>query len=400
VIAEVAAPGRITRAWTETTSVEPATIDPGVIAGFAIDAPRAGSRAAGEGLEIAGWVIGQGAPVRGVRVVNDGRSGPVVQLDLRRPDVAAAYPAVEHAGASGFSVWAPLNSNRQDHSIVLEAVLPNGAAVTLGAIRARLAIEQRRASPGSRLVTAPDFVIIGAQRGGTTSMYAYLTAHPRVVPASAKELHYLTDRHERGPDWYLGQFPAELPAGTLTGEATPYALYHPQAPRRLHAIAPRAKLIALLRNPVDRAYSHYALERARGDETLDFGDALDAEPERLAGEEAKLAQDPTHVSWAHKHHSYIARGAYAPQLARWFEFFPREQMLVLGSEDLYERTEETFGRVTAFLGIGAGGAIPFAAHNRGSGKVMEPEIRRRLSEHFSPLNMELTDVLGWNPGWR
>ena len=117
-------------------------------------------------------------------------------------------------------------------------------------------------SPGNRAVTAPDFVIIGTQRGGTTSLHAYLGAHPQVQTPATKELHFITDRYERGLDWYLGQFPAELAPDVITGEATPYALFHPLAPRRLREIAPAARLIALLRNPVDRAYSQYLLERS------------------------------------------------------------------------------------------------------------------------------------------
>ena len=106
----------------------------------------------------------------------------------------------------------------------------------------------------------------------------------------------------------------------------------------------------LLRNPVDRAYSHFLLERSRGDETLDFAAALDAELERLDGEEARLARDPAYVSDPHKHASYMARGEYARQLERWFGVFPREQILVVRSEDLYERTAEAFARVAEFLG--------------------------------------------------
>ena len=221
-----------------------------------------------------------------------------------------------------------------------------------------LANESHVPSPGKRAVTAPDFVIIGAQRGGTTSLHAYLGAHPQVETPATKELHFITDRHERGLDWYLGQFPAELAPDVITGEATPYALFHPLAPQRLREVAPAARLIALLRNPVDRAYSHYLLERSGGHETLDFAAALDAEQERLDGEEARLASEPTYASAPHKHASYLARGDYARQLERWFAVFPREQILVVRSEDLYERSAETLALVVQFLGISLVGTDP------------------------------------------
>jgi hypothetical protein len=219
-----------------------------------------------------------------------------------------------------------------------------------------------------------------------------------MTPAT-KELHFLTDRYERGLDWYLGQFPEELPRDVITGEATPYALFHPLAPRRLRDIAPAAKSIVLLRNPVDRAYSHFLLERSRGEETLDFTAALDAELERLDGEEARLARDPTYVSDPHKHASYVARGEYARQLERWLDVFPREQILVIRSEDLYQRSAEAFTRVAEFLAIDPDVTIPFTPHNQTSGSPLDPAIRRRLSEHFAPFNARLADLLGWDPGW-
>jgi len=249
------------------------------------------------------------------------------------------------------------------------------------------------------VIAAPDFVIIGTQRGGTTSLHAYLSAHPHVSTPTTKELHFVTDRYERGLDWYLGQFPAGLPPSVITGEATPYALFHPLAPRRLREVAPAARLIVLLRNPVDRAYSHYRLERSRGDETLDFATALDAEPQRLEGEEARLARDPASASDPHKHASYMARGEYARQLERWLEVFPREQILVIRSEDLYEKTAETFASVAQFLGISSEVPIPFTAHNQTSGPPLDPAIILRLSRHFAPLNARLADLLGWDPGW-
>jgi hypothetical protein len=218
------------------------------------------------------------------------------------------------------------------------------------------------------------------------------------APAT-KELHFLTDRFARGRDWYIGQFPPCLAPGEITGESTPYALFHPLVPPRLHAVAPHAKLIVLLRNPVDRAYSHYLLEQSRGDETLTFAEAIAAETSRLAGEEDRLLADPTYLSPAHKHASYLARGDYAPQLERWFASFPREQILILRSEDLYQRTAETFACVTEFLGLPAATDVQFAAHNQSTGPKLEAAIHDRLSQHFAPRNERLARVLDWDATW-
>jgi hypothetical protein len=352
----------------------------------------------GAGFEISGWVIGRHAPVSGVRVIVDDIPADFQSLDVRRPDVASDYAGFPRAESSGFSVWAPI-APRQQSVLTLEAQLANGQLVTLARFEVEVQEHLPKRVSGARSVEAPNFVIVGTQRGGTTSLYAYLSSHPQVAPAAMKETHFLTDRFTRGLDWYLGLFPATLPPGVITGEATPYALFHPLAAQRLRTVAPDSKVIVLLRNPIERAYSQYAMERARGDERLDFADALGAEPTRLSGEEDRLIADPTYISRAHKHYSYVARGEYLPQVRRWREALPSEHLLTLRSEDLYERPAETFTRVTSFLGIDSEVDVPFTAHNRSGAPPMDPALRWRLAEHFAPHNLQLAAHLDWEPGW-
>jgi hypothetical protein len=386
---------------TIVTSVQRRATPHGIHA-FAIDTPVADDHLPGAGVEINGWAIGQSTPLAGIRAVlqdsSDITSG-LYPLDVHRPDVAADYPTMPHAFTSGFSFWLPLPSDPGLWRATLEAIMPDGQAVTLAELSGETVRQRRVAPPGHHLVQAPDFVITGAQRGGTTSLHAYLSAHPRVRAPATKELHFLTDRFARGRDWYIGQFPLCLAPGEITGESTPYALFHPLAPQRLHAVAPHAKLIVLLRNPVDRAYSHYLLEQSRGDETLTFAEAIAAEASRLAGEEDRLLADPTYLSPAHKHASYLARGDYAPQLERWFASFPREQILILRSEDLYQRTAETFVCVTDFLGLPAAADVQFAAHNQSTGPKLKAAIHDRLSQHFAPRNERLARLLDWKATW-
>lgn len=387
-----------TMLWTAVNSLQRESAPLGVHA-YAIDTPTANDHTPGAGVEFNGWVIGQHESLSGVRAVGDFGASCIHQLDVRRPDVAAEYPSLPHAALSGFSFWLPLPDAVVPWRASIEAMFPDGQAVTLAELRGDVVRKQRITKPGLRLVEAPDFVIIGTQRGGTTSLHAYLSAHPQVHTPATKELHFLTDRFARGRDWYIGQFPSHLELGNLTGESTPYSLFHPLAPQRLRAIAPDAKLIVLLRNPVDRAYSHYLMEQARGDEPLSFPAALDAEAARLAGKEERLVADPTYVSAPHKHASYVARGDYAPQLERWFATYPREQFLILRSEDLYARTAETFARVTSFLGLPPVETGPFAVHNQTTGPSLDLAIRDRLSRHFAPLNMHLARILSWNSPW-
>lgn len=384
--------------WVEVTSVNRLSPDPMAIAAFAVDRPQPGERLRGAGLEISGWVIGRDTAVRGVRVIGDDGPGVFHPLDVRRPDVAADYPGVPHAVSSGFAVWGP-TSLRQSGVLTLEAQLANGRMVPLATLQITMQQQPQRRVPGTRAVTGPDFVIVGTQRGGTTSLYAYLSALPQVAPAAVKETHYLTDRFVRGLDWYRGLFPDSLSPGVITGEATPYALFHPLAAQRLQTVAPEAKVIVLLRNPIDRAYSQFAMECARGDESLDFATALDAEPARLAGEETRLLADPTYVSRAHKHYSYVARGEYLRQLQRWRDVVPPKRLLILRSEDLYAHPERTFARVTSFLDIDAQVDVPFTAHNRSDAPAIDPALRRRLAEHFGPHNAQLASQVDWDLDW-
>ena len=196
----------------------------------------------------------------------------------------------------------------------------------------------------------PRFVILGAQRGGTRSLYEDLTRHPLVQPARTDEVHFFSLFFDRGLRWYQSQFPPLAP-GQITGEASPYYLFHPLAAKRLHAMLPEAKLIVLLRNPVDRAYSHFQHEVRQGTEPLSFEAAIAAEPERLAGEEARILEDDTYISFTHQHYSYLGRGRYVEQLRRWLSLFPREQLLILQSEAYFRDPGAIVQQVTEFIGL-------------------------------------------------
>ena len=182
----------------------------------------------------------------------------------------------------------------------------------------------------------PDFLIIGAQKGGTTSALHYLSQHPQIEVAPQKEVHYFDLNYSQGLSWYQQQFPNPNP-DILRGEASPYYILHPDVPRRVAADFPHIKLIALLRNPVERAISHYHHAIKEGLETLPLEDAIAQEPIRLAGEAQKLQDDPNYHSYAYQHHSYLIRGEYLNQLQRWWAHFPKQQLLILHSDDLYQQ---------------------------------------------------------------
>jgi hypothetical protein len=248
----------------------------------------------------------------------------------------------------------------------------------------------------------PDFIIIGAQKCGTTFLYDELAKHACIAPAITKEIHFFDFKFNRGVDWYRACFaqPRGQARGQarITGEASPYYIFHPLVARRIANVAPQAKLIALLRNPVNRAYSHYQHEVRLGFERLPFDQALDREQARLRGEAERMQADPSYQSFTHAHYGYLTRGIYIDQLKRWRDLFPDRQLLILRSEDLYGNTPETMGRVLDFLGLPDWGTREYRKKASAYPK-MDAAIRSRLMRFFEPHNRRLADELGTNFTW-
>jgi hypothetical protein len=248
----------------------------------------------------------------------------------------------------------------------------------------------------------PSLLILGAQRSGSTSLFNYLVQHPDVLPPLGKEIHYFDLHYQRGLNWYRGRFPYahRLGGGTLTLDASPYYLLHPLAPERAARLLPGAKLVALLRNPVERALSHYQHEVRGGRESLPFERAIEQEAERLSGEEERLRSDPTYYSFNHHRYSYVRRGRYLEQLRRWVEHFPRSQLLVLQSERLFADPVGATATVHEFLGVRPHRLEHYKPFLHGAyDRAMPAGVRTRLVEYFEPHNRELYDWLGKEFDW-
>ena len=243
----------------------------------------------------------------------------------------------------------------------------------------------------------PDFLILGAQKAGTTALYAYLRWHPQVTGPSFKEVSFFDRHYARGERWYRAHLP--IRRNGIVGEASPSYLFHPLAPERVARMLPRARLIALLRNPVDRAFSHYQHEVALGREELSFEDAMAAEDERMQGELERMLVDPTYFSYAWWNYTYAARGRYAEQLERWLAAFPRDQLLVLFTEELAADTAGTYRRVLDFLGVDARGLDSYPRIFEREYGVMEPATRTRLEDEFAEANRRLAEVLERETPW-
>jgi surface polysaccharide O-acyltransferase-like enzyme len=243
-------------------------------------------------------------------------------------------------------------------------------------------------------VVRPHFLIVGTQKGGTTSLYNYLIQHPNVHSAVVKEIHFFDEQQHWGMDWYLTHFPESLPEGDITGEATPYYLFHPHVPQRIKHTLPDVKIIVLLRNPIERAFSHYQMMVRRGVETLSFSEAIRAESGRIDVEYERMEQDEDYFSAACSQFSYLKRGLYSEQLERWFSLFAREEILVIRSEDLQRKTEVSYNQVLQFLQLPDWKLTDYFMHHEG-GYQEEIDINTRtwLERYFEADQKKLAQLL-------
>jgi hypothetical protein len=253
----------------------------------------------------------------------------------------------------------------------------------------------------------PGFLIVGAQRCGTTSMMKTLGRHPSVVPAVFhKGVHYFDVNYDHDLAWYVGHFPTRRSArrvggpAAVTGESSPYYLFHPLAAERIAADLPGVRLIVLLRDPVERAYSAHTHERARGFETDEFARALELEPARIAGEAARLRADPRYDSHHWRHNAYVTRGQYIEQLERLESLFGRERLCVVDSQDFFDDPAPVFAAVERFLGLPAATGIAFERHNARPRAPMPAALRARLDAHYRPYDERLAAWWGRTPSWR
>lgn len=257
----------------------------------------------------------------------------------------------------------------------------------------------------------PDFLVVGTKRGGTTTLFRAIQSHPGVAPMfpsrqHTKSPHYFDLHYDRGEDWYRSHFPTTRArrnadgALRITGEASPYYMFHPLAPQRIGTDLPGARLLVVLRNPVDRAASHHWDRVQSGVEHLPFELAVSMEPERLAGERSRMLADPGYQSHAYEHFSYLARGRYAEQLTALFAAVGREQVLVLRSEDMYRDPQPTFDTALEFLGLGPHQPVAFGRHHAHEGRPGVPAaLRAELESHFAPYNQQLAALLGTEVWW-
>lgn len=288
----------------------------------------------------------------------------------------------------------------------LKPLVPIGARRWL--VRARHRLRERTA----RQRVLPDFVIIGCQRGGTSSLYRYLGQHPRISPSLRKETEYFSAKYPEGEAWYRAHFPLRLrlKAASLLGrrlltfEATPDYLLDPRAAERCAALLPDARIVVLLREPGERALSHYHHNVRLDLESETFPRALELEDSRIGGDIGAMTVDPNAPAAAFRKYSYQARGDYADQLKRWFSAYPRDRFLILESEEFFADPDRVLQRILAFVGAPAWSPPEFRNYSylekgvSGHEEVPE-EMREVLDRRFEEPNRALRGLIDEDLGW-
>ena len=255
----------------------------------------------------------------------------------------------------------------------------------------------------------PGFIIIGAQKCGTTTLYEYLNQHPAVARALTQEVHFFDLNYRQGQSWYRAHFATKIAREIvrrrsgmelITGEASAYYLFHPLVCRRVRQALPDARLIVVLRDPVERAWAHYLDSRKIGFEPLTFEEALDQEEQRLAGERMRLLHGEGATSFAHREYSYLSRGVYVDQLRQWMEVFPRDQMHIVNSEELLFRSPlPVIAEVQRHLGLRPLPPARLKNYSRLSMTDINETTRSRLLDYFRPHNQRLFEYLGTKFDW-
>lgn len=250
-------------------------------------------------------------------------------------------------------------------------------------------------------VKLPDFLIIGCQKCGTSSLHHYLANHPSVWSPEKKELHFFDYHYDLGLPFYKQYFnnqPDNID-DLLVGEATPEYIFHPYSAERIKKTLPKVKAIVLLRSPIERAFSAWRMGIRQGWETLSFEDAIEAEGSRIIGDMSKLNSDEHYYGFGWNHHSYLLRGHYSDQVENWLLHFKREDLLVLSAEKFFTDTKEEFKRVCDFLEIDEWYPEKFQNMFVGVNDSILETTRRKLEDYFLMHNKKLYSILGEDFGW-
>lgn len=253
----------------------------------------------------------------------------------------------------------------------------------------------------------PNFIVIGVGRGGTTALFHYLGQHNCITKSAYDEIGYFDDNYHLGLHWYRSMFPTifykqkiiKKYGKFLTFEVTPWYIRRPWTAKRIHEILPNIKLIVILRNPVDRTYSHYHLSKRESGVTKSFDEVIGDDMNNLSKFSQKNNKFIDSYFQTLVQNSYLARGFYVEQLEQWFEIFNKKQLLVISSEDLANKTQSTLDTVFKFLDVPQEKINDLKKINVAKYPPMSNSTRKKLLEYFQIYNEKLFKLLNCRFEW-
>ncbi|MFW9929364.1 MAG: sulfotransferase domain-containing protein [Candidatus Thorarchaeota archaeon] len=267
------------------------------------------------------------------------------------------------------------------------------------------AIHKGYAKLTADLHALPNFLIIGAAKSGTSSLYEYLNHHSSILPCVVKEPNYFTVYYDRGLDWYKSCFPFKFQKiftqgqKFITGEATARYYWYPHAAQRAHRVVPKAKIILLLRNPINRSYSHYKMRFKNKKVKQSFEEEIQNEETNLKGEWEKMLKNEGYFSFKFNSNGYLTKGLYINYIKRWFEFFPKNNILIIKAEDFFSNPEKITNQTFEFLSLPPIKLKRYEIMRKGFESQLKPETRRKLLEYFKPYNEKLYKFLDRDFEW-
>jgi Sulfotransferase domain len=360
----------------------------------------------GHPLNIMGWVVGKNSSVVAVEITAGTEKIATLPTNWQRPDLTECFGNVAQEQGVNFGFREDISVDRlpQIDRLVVKAVFDSGKRVSIGAIRLETRLAKSLVDSG----IGPDFIIIGAMKAATTAIYDYLQQHPYVIPRLPKELHFFSQPkyYAKGWSWYLSNFNAKVKPDYeqkfILGEASPSYLLDSEVSSRIKAFYPQVKLIVSLRNPTDRAISHYYHQvKRQKDELRSIDEAFSKNAIEQCIEAAtefgnnlkKLRQQK---SW--ETFRYLFFGQYSSQLEQWFQFFPRDQILILNQGDLEINPEQFIQMLFHFLDLPPHEILVEKVYANTYPDI-QPELRSRLNEYFKPFNQQLEKLLNREFNW-
>jgi hypothetical protein len=251
----------------------------------------------------------------------------------------------------------------------------------------------------------PDFIILGNSFCAKTLLYNYLTQHRLILKNIFEESAFFVDYYEKGSSWYKANFPLKIQKSLLkrksgkiplVGETINLPYY--EIPERVHKLIPNPKIIVILRDPIDRAYASYSSLVKKGIELLTFEEAVLKKIDRWADVNQKLTENQIE-GLEEKISTYLSNSIYVYDIKNWIKYFPKEKMLFLKSEDLFEKPLETVNNTLEFLGLEPLVHLVNYSERLENTQLINTKIKEDLNKFFKPYNKLLYELLGCDLGW-